>query len=317
MNDRNTVEIYKTRPAKMIHGFTCFSGASSRHGNGSLLSTLIALIRTPTAIATEDSLPIDEVTNTAADQMDGLPMDEVTNTAADQMDEDEIDNHNWDEEGNLGINEDEDEVSVVSLQGIDHGDAERDGSMEEEGSDREMGGDDAHAGAPSFVQDDREYFSTADAETDYPIHWRQMKWNQETRNFTFVPNKTADLNGIPKVNEWSLVHPREMKKVNVSINRARETMMSHYIEEYQCFHRKLESLGIEKSPDGLFEHIYGEDSLLAAAMCQTLGIKYKELCQFLATVYFAAEFRTSAHRLEKHPAINYDGYMPKARYNEI
>ena len=159
--------------------------------------------------------------------------------------------------------------------------------------------------------------TTLDPTTLDPAYWRNMIWNEISKKFEYDPNKTADVDGVPKVHEWSKVHPRDMTKVHVSFSGGRETLMSHYIEEYNCLHQRLDDLGIDKSQGGVFEYVYGEKSLLAVAMTRVLGVSYEELCQFLATVYFAAEFQTAASRLEAHPEVNYDRFMPKERYNEI
>ena len=273
----------------------------------------------PSTVEAEASLPMDSNTNTDEDPME---MDEIAIDNGDQHDEDEAAESDVEFE-----DRDEDELSVVSARILGDCNTDEDGSgVPFEGDDcvQFTLEDEDRGGVPLPTQLDPAFIdpTTLDPTTIDPVrldpaHWHNMIWNETLKKFEYDKNITADADEVPKVHEWRKVPPRDMKKVHVSFSGGRETLMSHYIEEYKCFHNRLEDLKIGKTQCGVFEYVYGENSLLSGAMTRVLNVSYKELCQFLATVYFAAEFRTAASRLEDHAKVKYDGYMPKERYNEI
>lgn len=239
--------------------------------------------------------------------------EEDTSAVAGRVDEvDEAEDFEQDCD-NLGVDRVDDDAAV-DAQNENQDDVDDDSSVASEHGIGDGEAEDENI-SPLVPNTDDEYFTNADK--DDPAHWRNMKWNEVEKKFEYIQDREADINGVPKVDMWDKVHPRDMKKIYVSFNGGRETMMSHFIEEYWCLHDRLDSLGIEKSQDGLFEYIYGENSLFATTMCRKLDIEYQEFCRFLATVYFAAELRMPASRLEEHPAINYEGYMKKERFAEI
>ena len=165
--------------------------------------------------------------------------------------------------------------------------------------------------------DESRFFTTRDDSEDYK-HWRDAKWNPETKMFDLVENERDVVDDeVPKVHQWLRVPPRDMKKVYVTFNGGRETIMSNFIQEYKALHDKLDSMEVERSEDGLFEYLFGEDKPFANCLVRILKISYKEACQFLATVFFAAELGIPAFRLENHPSIDYKGFMEQSRFNEI
>ena len=149
-------------------------------------------------------------------------------------------------------------------------------------------------------------------------HWHNMKWNKMTNTFEYMDNdydETED--GAPSIKQWKKVHPREMTDVRVTFSKGRNTMLRHYVAEYDALHKRLDHLSIEKTPEGVFNYLFGLQSRLVEVMKRLLGISYREFSQFLATIYFAAEFQTSTKRHEAHRSIMYDGYMKRDRLNDI
>jgi hypothetical protein len=146
-----------------------------------------------------------------------------------------------------------------------------------------------------------------------------MKWNKTTNTFEYMDDdydETAD--GAPSIKQWKKVHPWEMTDDRVTFNNGRNTMARHYVAEYDALpHKRLDHLSIEKTPEGVFNYLFGPQSRLAEVMKRMLGISYKEFSQFLATIYFAAEFGTSTNYLEANRSIMYDGYMERDRLNDI
>jgi len=160
-------------------------------------------------------------------------------------------------------------------------------------------------------------FNSDDGEND-PVHYRNMSWNEETLMFEYMTDDYTNFaDGTPNVNQWKKIHPREMTDVQVTFNEGRNTMVRHFKAEYDALITRLDYLSIEKTTDGVFTYLFGPRSKLAEAMTRVLDIMYEEFAQFLATVYFASEFGTTAKRLETHRSINYDGHMKQNRLNEI
>jgi hypothetical protein len=182
--------------------------------------------------------------------------------------------------------------------------------------------DDAHNTDSSEDDDEcgvtNNSINNEDGERVDHAHWHIMKWNKTTNTFEYMDDdydKTAD--GAPIIKQWKKVHPREMTDVRVTFNEGRNTMARHYVAEYDALHKRLDHHSIEKTPEGVFNYLFGPQSRLAEVMKRMLGISYKEFSQFLATIYFAAEFGTSTKHLEANRSIMYDGYMKQDRLNNI
>jgi hypothetical protein len=150
-------------------------------------------------------------------------------------------------------------------------------------------------------------------------HWRNMVWDKTKRKFVFEMDGFDPVvdDAIPKVGDWKKLHPRDMTEARVTFNQGRETLLLHWIDEYNAFVRRLDHLNISKSREGLFDYLYGERSRLAIALTKALDIEYKELCHFLGTMYFAARFGYSLKRLKEDDDVNTEGLMESKRYNAI
>ena len=77
-------------------------------------------------------------------------------------------------------------------------------------------------------------------------------------------------------------------------------MVGHYVAEYNALIKRLETLGIDENPDGIFKYLFGRESKFIAVMMQRLDLTHEECYQFLATTYFAAEFGETPKHLEDH-----------------
>eukprot|EP00956_Cyclotella_meneghiniana_P000696 scaffold739_cov66-Cyclotella_meneghiniana.AAC.4 len=62
-------------------------------------------------------------------------------------------------------------------------------------------------------------------------HYRNMMWNDQTYRFEYTRDHDEAEDSIPNLNQWKKIHPRKMKKVNVTFNQGRNTMVKHYVAE--------------------------------------------------------------------------------------
>mmetsp|Transcript_33522 Transcript_33522/g.68063 ORF Transcript_33522/g.68063 Transcript_33522/m.68063 type:complete len:723 (+) Transcript_33522:227-2395(+) len=151
-------------------------------------------------------------------------------------------------------------------------------------------------------------------------HYRNMDLDKESGTFFYKDGTDIDAQeGIPAVDEYQKKSPRDMKEVRVSFGLAREVMLATLIHEYDTFHQKCRDLNIplEIENEGLYQHLFGEESRLVTAMKRDLKLDHPTIYEFLATFYFAAEFRSPAKRLQEHSRVNYDGYMDQEPLNKI
>ena len=205
------------------------------------------------------------------------------------------------------------------------GDEDNDNDVDEEFDDNlsVVSDDDVH-NTDSDVDDDKgsvtknSIKNNEDGEREDHAHWYNMKWNKTTHTFEYMDDdydETAD--GAPIITQWKKVHPWEMTDVRVTFNEGRNIMIRFYVTEYDALHKWLDHLSNEKTPEGVFNYLFGPQSRLAEVMKRMLDISYKEFSQFLSTVYFAAKFGTSTKHLEAHRSIMNDGYMKRDRLNNI
>lgn len=178
----------------------------------------------------------------------------------------------------------------ISLAGSDVGDDASVGVLSEVDSDDDLS---AVSEVDSDEDEDDDYPSTAVADNNDHGNWRGLHWCDETKKFKYDSIRHRDVNveQIPKLTQWKKVDPRKMKQVKVVVDGGRETMVNHFVDEYQSLLAHLKALHVDPSPDGVFKYLFGEGSRLAEVMTRTLNITHKEYCVFLATFFLAAEFK--------------------------
>jgi hypothetical protein len=148
-------------------------------------------------------------------------------------------------------------------------------------------------------------------------HYRNMIWNNSTYQFEYTRDHDEPEDSIPNLTQWKKIRPREMKRIKVTFNQGRNTMVGHYVAEYDAILKRLEHLRVEKTTKGVFDYLFGNESKLTEVMMRRLDLSFEECSQFLATTYFAAELGATPKHLENHRSIKYDGYMKTDRLNEI
>ena len=151
-------------------------------------------------------------------------------------------------------------------------------------------------------------------------HWRNMKWDSDGKKFYYDSSDIDAHDGIPAANEYKIVRPSDPDaEVRVVFNISRETMLASYKEEYEQVLNRLEQLGGAegKTIDGITNLLFGPDSRLVQILAKRLKKDKTDVHKFLATFFFAAEFRTSAKRLHEHPDVITDEYMDETELNSF
>ena len=153
-------------------------------------------------------------------------------------------------------------------------------------------------------------------------HWRHMTWDPESKTFHFdntaaEEDHAAQQDMPDNVDGWNKIHPRDLKRVRVRFDGARESMIGVMHAEYEALDNRLGELGIEKSPVGLITYLFGEKSRFAQAVTRNLNLSNSQLSQFLATFYSAAEWGVPAKHLAESERFDYKGFMPLAALNKI
>ena len=88
-------------------------------------------------------------------------------------------------------------------------------------------------------------------------HWRNMEWNADTKKFCYSDTAAdIDSQAIPSVEEWNKIHPRDMTRLRVTFDKARESMIGVIKAEYDALEFRLEALNIEKTSEGLIEYLF-------------------------------------------------------------
>ena len=116
---------------------------------------------------------------------------------------------------------------------------------------------------------------------------------------------------------WKKKHPRDLTRVRVTFDGARESMIGVMKADYDALETRLDALGIAKTSDGLKQYLFGEKSHFAEAVTRVLGLSHDQLSQFLATFYCAAEWGQPAKRLEENERFLYEGFMDQKTLNSI
>lgn len=147
-------------------------------------------------------------------------------------------------------------------------------------------------------------------------HWRGLRWDAELNQFELEDEDDAPTPVDP--DGWKKKSPRDMKRVKVSFDKGRESMIGVMRAEYAALDQRLEHLiGAEKTPDGLMKHFFGESSYFSQAMMKNLDISHDQLVQFIATFYAAAQWGQPAKRLQDDERFVYEGFMDQKELNDI
>lgn len=91
-------------------------------------------------------------------------------------------------------------------------------------------------------------------------HWRNMDYDQEIKGF-FYSNKggtEVDINDTPAVTNWKKTRQYKMKRVHVTFDKGRHTMVAVIRTEYDNLEYCLDELGIENNSEGLIEYLFGK-----------------------------------------------------------
>jgi hypothetical protein len=78
-------------------------------------------------------------------------------------------------------------------------------------------------------------------------HYCNMIWNNSTYQFEYTRDHDEPEDSIPNLTQWKKIRPREMKRIKVTFNQGRNTMVGHYVAEYDAILKRLEHLRIEKT----------------------------------------------------------------------
>ena len=164
-----------------------------------------------------------------------------------------------------------------------------------------------------------------DAEEDENLpsdkkHWRHFEWDPQLNNFRFDPinsKQVGDKDVMPTPDDWEKVHPRDMKRIKVRFDGAREVLINTMFVEYENLEKRLDKLNIKKTSAGIMGYLFGDNSRFAGAMMRSLSLSQDELDQFMATFFLAAEWGQPAKRLEQKERFVYDGCMPGDALNDI
>ena len=163
-------------------------------------------------------------------------------------------------------------------------------------------------------QQQQEVQQDADVLHDVPVHnkhWRDMKWYPVERVFYYDKQGTPP-DGIPTAdaNGYHFVSPTNNDvEVRVVFDQSKDIMMKGYENELKDLLERLDKMEVPKSPEGICNHLFGEQSRLMQNLVRSLGKDATDIHKFLATVYFAAELGLPVRRLQEHSYIAFDKFM--------
>ena len=143
---------------------------------------------------------------------------------------------------------------------------------------------------------------------------------QETRSFRYDNDNGTQAGKdqtIPTPDHWIKKSPRDMKRIKVRFDGAREVMVNVMQQEYENLEKRLDALKVEKASAGIMEYLFGKSSQFANVMRRLLEMTKDELDQFMGTFFVATEWSQPAKRLKKKERFRYKGCMSQGALNQL